>query len=349
MKIEIGESLIVSWLKHVKNCQVVQSNWKPSTKTWDSYQENEVIDLIEILGELFAKSYSMNVFPKNASVGQFIQQGEIDVLGVEVRKLKVEKLFAVDVAFHENGLNYGRSKEDTAARVLKKMIRSLVQLMTFFEATEGEVIFATPKLNRSVSEILMPSLEELNDFLWAEDLKFNCRVIANEGFKKKIFDGVNEVAGDVADTSELFMRSLQMVNLLSSSKITKASLVNKKKGSKPQKPDRAIEGAESEMKIGILVRTTFKELSEDNLLDETEVKNLQDPEYSKQWLNNNFAVLKKVENKANLMEERQVNGYYRYYAQPLRFNGKEYLLTNDWYEWQREPFLNWLIRVKKKS
>lgn len=34
MKIEIGESLILSWLKHVKECQVVQTNWKASYK-WE--------------------------------------------------------------------------------------------------------------------------------------------------------------------------------------------------------------------------------------------------------------------------------------------------------------------------
>lgn len=35
MKIEIGESLILSWLKHVNNCQIVQLNWKPSTIAWN--------------------------------------------------------------------------------------------------------------------------------------------------------------------------------------------------------------------------------------------------------------------------------------------------------------------------
>ena len=30
MKIEIGESLIYTWLRHVKGCQIVQTNWRPS-------------------------------------------------------------------------------------------------------------------------------------------------------------------------------------------------------------------------------------------------------------------------------------------------------------------------------
>lgn len=34
MKIEVGESLLLSWLKHIKKCQIVQTNWKASSK-WE--------------------------------------------------------------------------------------------------------------------------------------------------------------------------------------------------------------------------------------------------------------------------------------------------------------------------
>lgn len=29
MKIEMGESLFYSWLRHVKECQIVQTSWNP--------------------------------------------------------------------------------------------------------------------------------------------------------------------------------------------------------------------------------------------------------------------------------------------------------------------------------
>jgi len=32
MKIEMGESLLYSWLRHVKECQIAQTNWKVSPK-----------------------------------------------------------------------------------------------------------------------------------------------------------------------------------------------------------------------------------------------------------------------------------------------------------------------------
>jgi hypothetical protein len=47
MKIEMGESLILSWLKHVKRCQIVQTNWKVS-KAWDVFKTEEVNDFYHL-------------------------------------------------------------------------------------------------------------------------------------------------------------------------------------------------------------------------------------------------------------------------------------------------------------
>lgn len=41
MKIEIGESLFYSWLRHVKECQLVQMNWKASPE-WQLQHEEEL-------------------------------------------------------------------------------------------------------------------------------------------------------------------------------------------------------------------------------------------------------------------------------------------------------------------
>lgn len=69
----------------------------------------------------------MNLFKKNSSIGQILQQGEIDTLGIEINRGIVTETYAIDVAFHEAGLNYG-SKEETIARVIKKMVRSALNL-----------------------------------------------------------------------------------------------------------------------------------------------------------------------------------------------------------------------------
>ena len=46
MKIEICESLIFSWLRHVQGCIVTQMNWKPSP-TWAVARDGELAEAFD--------------------------------------------------------------------------------------------------------------------------------------------------------------------------------------------------------------------------------------------------------------------------------------------------------------
>lgn len=119
MKIEMGESLMLSWLKHAKECKIVQLNWKPSD-SWSTYNDIEVSNLLKILEQHFP------VF-KKSKLDQLIKQAEIDVLGLSLTEDK-PYYYAIDVAYHESGLNYG-SKEETIERISKKLLCSALALL----------------------------------------------------------------------------------------------------------------------------------------------------------------------------------------------------------------------------
>ena len=70
MKIEIGESLIYSWLRHAKGCQIVQTNWKPSIKSWELQNEEMLQSLMEQSSILFQGEYEAKVFKGNSSLSQ---------------------------------------------------------------------------------------------------------------------------------------------------------------------------------------------------------------------------------------------------------------------------------------
>ncbi|WP_052087722.1 hypothetical protein [Paenibacillus wynnii] len=84
MKIEIGESLMLSWLRHSKNCQLVQLNWKPSVKSWEFYNEAVVENMMKDSDQYFREKYNLDLFKQNNSYSQLLQQAEIDALGMEV-------------------------------------------------------------------------------------------------------------------------------------------------------------------------------------------------------------------------------------------------------------------------
>ena len=60
MKIEMGESLMQSWLKHAKECKITQLNWKPSTN-WTTYNDQSIEELYRRMSTHFP------VFKNNAN------------------------------------------------------------------------------------------------------------------------------------------------------------------------------------------------------------------------------------------------------------------------------------------
>ena len=96
MKIEMGESLFYSWLRHVKACQIVQTNWKVSPQ-WPLQHEEELAELLSATDNLFSTKYGYKVFKKNTSLSQIIQQGECDAVGLSIAN---GPLLNLDIPFH---------------------------------------------------------------------------------------------------------------------------------------------------------------------------------------------------------------------------------------------------------
>ena len=69
--------------------------------------------------ELFSQKYGYDIFKGNKSLDQLIGQAEIDVIGISYEENQ-SHIYAIDVAFHEAGLNYG-SKDETVTRVIKNV------------------------------------------------------------------------------------------------------------------------------------------------------------------------------------------------------------------------------------
>ena len=231
MKIEIGESLALSYLKHVKKCVLYQNNWKISSK-WakPDEEENKNKDDKTVEGKVFEeiKIIFKDIF-KSDTLKQTLKQAEIDALGID----KEGKVYAVDVAFHEGNLNY---KGGTANCVKKKLLRSYLILLRYFPDRDYDIIFASPKVGPTVNSDIFNTLKfnqskadnkeinksELNDFeklkrFLNDNIEFKNKVrfiyISNEEFKKGFLYNTIEASESDSDTNELFMRSYKLFQL----------------------------------------------------------------------------------------------------------------------------------------
>jgi hypothetical protein len=203
MKIEIGESLMLSYLKHIKKCLFYQTNWKPSSN-WDiDANSNDKVSFI--YDNILKHSEFQDIF-KSSKLEQLIKQSEIDVIGCDGDNT----IYAADIAFHEAGLNYG-SKIETKNRVFKKLLRTYLNLLAYFPNKKYELIFASPKVNPSTEEIINDYFNVLNKDFSEENVTF--KYISNDNFRKEIFCYTIEKAIIDSDTNELFMRAIKLSNL----------------------------------------------------------------------------------------------------------------------------------------
>lgn len=348
MKIEIGESLFYSWLRHVKECQIVQTNWKISPK-WEIKFSDELENIMSKTDEFFSSKYGYKIYKQNTSLKQLLQQAECDALGVCVSD-EVTEIYAVDVAFHESGLNYG-GLDETVARVVKKCIRTAMCIYGYFGVKKANIIFASPKINKQILYALQPCFTDLNEMMLEMGLEFNFRIIANDDFLNSVLKPILEVSGNVADTSELFMRSYQMLTLFdknlkymgkSEKQKSKIALHNYQLSedyinSKNNQDDYA------ELKVGQIARIIMREILESGKVDADEIRRLQSERYSKDNLELNYPALVVADGEYDAV---------RYYVDPLLINGIKYKLCSQWFEVSanddRPYLIDWIKKYRDK-
>ena len=132
MKIEMGESLFYSWLRHVKECQIVQTNWTTSGQ-WPLLHDDELEEIKSVTDNYFHEKYGYDIYKKTASLSQLLQQAESDAIGIAVQDGS-NKVFAVDVAFHGAGLNYG-DRVSTIQKIIRKYLRTAMCIYGYLDTS----------------------------------------------------------------------------------------------------------------------------------------------------------------------------------------------------------------------
>ena len=127
MKVEMAESLVGSWLRHRKYCQVVNSNWKASPY-WTPVVDDEVINALCENAYTFFNAAGVFLFgvPANADVAyehdedaddedsswrSMLLQTECDLVGLSYNGNDRPLIYAVETAFHKDGIKYSKKRK----------------------------------------------------------------------------------------------------------------------------------------------------------------------------------------------------------------------------------------------
>jgi len=200
MKIDIAESLIYSYLRHVKNCYIAQINWKPSGN-WEPDEES----LVRAKKE-FDRIQRHPAFTEIFKTGfdPTLKQTEIDVLGIG----SDNTVYAVNVTFHEFGINFG-AKTDTRNRVIKNLLRAHLALNVYFPGRKHVMMFCSPKVSPYTEEVISDYFKILDADFSSEHAWF--LYLSNENFRDKVLMETLDCIQDEFDTSELFLRSFKLL------------------------------------------------------------------------------------------------------------------------------------------
>ena len=315
MKIEIGESLCYSFLRHIKQCWLVQANWKAS-ENWPKRNDIEMECIFTHMKERFDPDGS--VFKGTRSCSQFLKQGEIDVVGVELDG----SVHAVEVAYHEAGLNYTGG---VANRVLKKLLRTVLILDAYHpDDTKRHIYFVSPKVHRGAQE----PLEDTFNQLGISYPNINWHLITNDEFGSQILSPTLEKAAAVADTSELFVRSAKLLELTGTLEREQEPVLPQitadRTISTRREKVRGVPSVGQSRQIQPLVRSLMTTLLEDfpDILSQAKLRKLTDVDYCRHELDlklGGFALLR-----------RRESGQWteRYWA---KLYGRRYYITNNWW------------------
>jgi hypothetical protein len=335
MKIEIGEFLILSWLRHVRGCVLTQMNWIPSP-AWPIARERELITTFETVRRLSDAAIGAPIFD-GCELRPFLRQARIDVLGLRPdREAGAIEAIAVDSAFHEGEL-HDDNAEETIGRVVKRMIRAAFALDAYLPLGQASVVFATPWMSGTIRQDVQRHLGRLEARLAeqrgpaAPRLRF--RVIANADFTDEIVQPVLAHVDAIADTSGLLRQAQQLARPRDSGSSDGGARAGTDRPGATRKASR----------IGEHVRSTMTALAASGRLTARIVGNLLDTRYCKAKFDLGHPFLKPVDGAIPLARQgKDRHGRGRYWKQPLKIAGGEFLMCSQWFVWQRDAFDGWV-------
>jgi hypothetical protein len=329
-------SMIVSWLRHIKKCQVTQLNWNVPLDSWQLLNEDIIDEIIISIKQIFSERYQYNLLKNITNHLQLLHQGEIDVLGIEINSGTVTNIYGINVPFNKNCLSLNNNTL-MIEKTLTNMIRDAMLIYGYYNLSKGTIIFTTPKINLSVHEQLRKSVTVLNEIFKVYGFQFNFILYDNQDFKQNILNPISNLVEPVSDTTKWILEPVIMNN----SSITPRT----------EQYLRRVTVSNDQVKIGLLVRTEIEKLARNDQISNEMIQALLDHKYSKDTFDIKYPLFKKINKAQSLYEQRIVHGYGRYWSKIFIINGCEYLICNDWYEKNRTKFLKWvdLINLNLKS
>ncbi|CAI3642799.1 Conserved hypothetical protein [Clostridium neonatale] len=201
----LKESLVFSYLKHIKKCKIIQTNWVPKTKDWDE-EYDKAKELIRISKNYFKNKYRINIF-KNISLDDDIIKlyNNIDAFGITFNKDYTQDIYGVMCELNES------YNEVNIENVLEKIFIISTYLVSYFNRINGNIIIMCSKLNDKNIREIGTYYFDIKEIFRQVNLSFEVSILINEKFQEEVISKLEKVCLDIDETEEeIYLKSLKL-------------------------------------------------------------------------------------------------------------------------------------------
>ena len=251
---------------------------------------------------------------------QSLYQTECDLIGLEKTSTTNKgKMYAVEIAYHRNGLHYNKAGlNNSINKVTSKLIRTAFCIFALYKNIKAEIIFASPIANMGIVNAIDLKINALNRLAKIYKLNYTFRNISGiQGFKLRIIDPVFIMCKGVNDSSEMFLRSLQLLEVLGSNCI-KTNLIN------PSSFDEF-------GNIGEIANKALRSCLRNKTITRKIITGLKPLIHSSKL--------------APIVKVVPIGLSHRYYKTPIRTKSGDYYLCNHWFANKKFDLINYIISL----
>lgn len=205
----LKESLIFSYLKHIKKCKIIQTNWVPKTKDWneDYYIAHE---LFRISKNYFKNKYRVSifddiVFDKDKVIAP------IDAFGISFNRDYTQNIYAVIFELNEE------DKKINIKDILEKIFIVAIYFASYFNKINGNIMLMYPHLDYETIKEIGIYYSDIKEIFRQVSLSFEVNILINEEFQEKVVKKLEKECFNIdEDEEEVYLKSLKLQRQLSS-------------------------------------------------------------------------------------------------------------------------------------
>lgn len=200
----LKESLVFSYLKHIKKCKIIQTNWVPKTRDWDE-EYDKARELIRISKNYFKNKYRVNIFEHISPDDDIIRLSSIDAFGISFNKDYTQDIYGVICKMNEN------YKKVTIENILEEIFIISIYFVSYFNKVNGNMIIMCPKLNDEIIREIGTYYFDIKEIFRQVNLSFEVNILINEKFQEEVISKLEKVAFDIDETDEeIYLKSLKL-------------------------------------------------------------------------------------------------------------------------------------------